>query len=375
MNIVKRIFFISVSHPKFGIGGAEIQTYEYAREFQANGWESYFLSKRTKNVNSFSSTDDRIHELFYNKTNNLNEILKILWLIIKLRPHAIFYRFHKFHFGLIVFISKLTGSKTIWSPMSDEYCDLHAATKALRARHFNNSIYAYAKLTVYDKIFSYGVKKASIIFSQNKIQSEIIKKNFGRESSTLYSSVKIDPYPLEKRENVCLFIASIKEMKNPEIFCEIAAWIKKTSENIKFEIIGKNYSNPEFADNLVQLINKTGVVYNGELTLEVIQSKLKRSKLLINTSTFEGFPNTFIRAWANGVPVVSLNVDPDNLIESKKIGVFCRGSVERMEEAIKSLMAKEEEWNILSINAYNFAKEKVNIINNTKKIIELIRSV
>ena len=43
-----------------------------------------------------------------------------------------------------------------------------------------------------------------------------------------------------------------------------------------------------------------------------------KSKILINTSSFEGFPNTFVQAWANGVPVISLKVDPDNIIKKKK---------------------------------------------------------
>ena len=37
--------------------------------------------------------------------------------------------------------------------------------------------------------------------------------------------------------------------------------------------------------------------------------------LLLCTSDEEGFPNMFTQAWASGTPIVTLKVDPDNIIE------------------------------------------------------------
>jgi glycosyltransferase involved in cell wall biosynthesis len=49
-------------------------------------------------------------------------------------------------------------------------------------------------------------------------------------------------------------------------------------------------------------------------------SEYRRAGILVNTSESEGFPNTFLEAWSNYVPVVSLKWDPDEIICRHKLG-------------------------------------------------------
>jgi glycosyltransferase involved in cell wall biosynthesis len=51
----------------------------------------------------------------------------------------------------------------------------------------------------------------------------------------------------------------------------------------------------------------------------------------------EGFPNVFIEAWACGIPVLSLHVDPGNVIENEGLGFAARGNMDKLVEAMDNL--------------------------------------
>jgi glycosyltransferase involved in cell wall biosynthesis len=61
--------------------------------------------------------------------------------------------------------------------------------------------------------------------------------------------------------------------------------------------------------------------YLGAKSHSEVNELLARSHIFVNTSTQEGFPNTFIQAWLRDVAVVSLNADPDGLLVIKRVGI------------------------------------------------------
>jgi glycosyltransferase involved in cell wall biosynthesis len=65
--------------------------------------------------------------------------------------------------------------------------------------------------------------------------------------------------------------------------------------------------------------------------------EMRDAVAVIKTSRVEGMPNGFLEAWARGVPVLSLHVDPDAKIANNDIGVAADGSMERLIEAAASL--------------------------------------
>jgi len=77
----------------------------------------------------------------------------------------------------------------------------------------------------------------------------------------------------------------------------------------------------------------------------------------VNTSTFEGFPNTFLQAWARGAIVATLAVDPDECMEALGIG-YCAGTMERLRAFIDDLSRSAEKRQKIAVQAFAFVHEK-----------------
>jgi len=375
-NKKKSIFFYTVSHPMFGIGGAEIQSYYYAKAFAEQGWKTYFISSLCE-IKTDEFNIKNIHLLLYNRTNNsIKETYYVLKYLARFKPSYVFYRYIRYQYGFIVFFGRLFfNCKFIFSTMSDELCGKHAST-ITRRKQINRKkpIYQYLyriKYWLQDKIFYFGVYLSHLHIVQNNFQLEKMKQDFKKNGFIIHNNTLIPEY-LNTRKNLVLFIATMKFMKRPEIFCKLAN--KHKNSNCRYVIIGSNYSDDKMAINFSNLVKTSNIDYLGAKPLSEVQQILSKSKLLINTSSYEGFPNTFVQAWARGVPVISLSVDPDNIIKNNHLGISCDNDFNKLVDNTEKLLNDNILWNKLSRNCYNYALKNLNTNIIVKKIINIIQS-
>jgi glycosyltransferase involved in cell wall biosynthesis len=78
--------------------------------------------------------------------------------------------------------------------------------------------------------------------------------------------------------------------------------------------------------------------------------------ILLSTSDVEGFPNTFVQAWSSGTPVVSIRIDPDNIIEHMRLGAVV-GNSDRAVHEIAALMHSPERRDAIAARAIAFVRE------------------
>jgi glycosyltransferase involved in cell wall biosynthesis len=88
-----------------------------------------------------------------------------------------------------------------------------------------------------------------------------------------------------------------------------------------------------------QLRAQPNVEFLDQVAPERAHEIMASAALLLSTSDTEGFPNTFLEAWASGTPKISLSVDPDQVIEREELGGVLAGDVAAAARLIGDLVA------------------------------------
>jgi glycosyltransferase involved in cell wall biosynthesis len=95
----------------------------------------------------------------------------------------------------------------------------------------------------------------------------------------------------------------------------------------------------------------------GQLPRGRVVDLMAGSFAVVSTSDFEGLPNVFLEAWARGVPVVSLEYDPDGRIAARGLGLVAGGSRERLVASTASLQHEPELRSKLGDNALAYIRD------------------
>ena len=132
--------------------------------------------------------------------------------------------------------------------------------------------------------------------------------------------------------------------------------------------VSNNYKF-KFKDKADKLPNLTFVPF---VLFENIDSYFKESKVFINTSTYEGFPNTFVQVAKNKTPIISLNVNPDKFLTKYKCGIVCDNNIKKMVNNLELLLTNQDLYNKFSENALRYAKEHHDIDKISMKWINLL---
>jgi len=170
----------------------------------------------------------------------------------------------------------------------------------------------------------WSVKRADIVISQSNDQRIGFKRNYDIESivvpsicerlTSTYSERMI--FHTNKREIDILWVGNALPKKRQEVFFELARLLPHR----KFAIAMNNSDNVRFEQAREYAKKLPNVIFLGTVPPVEMEGWFQKTKLFLNTSIREGFPNTFLQAWMNGIPVVSLNIDPDKIISSMGLG-------------------------------------------------------
>ena len=332
-------------------GGANVQMYQIAKEFgQCDEVDCYTL------IGDYETTN-------FDERDKFN-------LIKTFRDtDRIFVKFWKYHKKLqqIKPDAVLQRGLTVFSSLFAVYCKIYGISFVYMFASDTEAGGRYQESGKRARLFKWLLANARILITQNTYQKGMLSKQFGRESHIIRSGFYLKAEPQNQGDYV-LWVARHSHLKRPELFIELA------SQNPQWHF--KMVCPPSLAPNYDDLAQKAKKVKNLEFIKFVpfgnIDEYFEKAKVFVNTSDYEGFPQTFLQATMNGTPILSLLVNPDSLLTEHQIGFCCNGSMQLLQEKLVLLSSNADLYQTMSKNAFNYAQLNHDIKKNVKKIISLI---
>lgn len=333
------------------IGGIAVQMYFWARVFRSNGWEVF----------SFIENEKRQKEaegIVFQPQKNVKRVNMLLewWYafinMITLKPDVIIFRGANRELLPLSFFSNIFKIKLVMFGASDVNFE---PGKELVGSNINRKLYHRA------------LKRISFFVVQNKHQHDTLSEYFFKDSLILYNIWGEVKKQVEEKvpTSDAVWVANFRRLKRAEWVIDAA--IKCPDYHF---VMAGGKSNEYFDEMKNKAERAWNLDFLGPKPFFYANQLVKNSKVLLCTSTFEGFPNTFLQAWSNGIPVIS-TVDPSNIIKDYKLGVIVN-TEDELVSAIQTLLSDTNYYLHLSRSITTFFDENHSAQSAYNKLIKYI---
>jgi len=356
--------FVQLYHISQAGGGAEVQTHYLSRELVKRGFDVHYICKNinfTKENQNKIINGVKVHWLNNKPTHNISNIKSIENKLNEIKPDFIIERMSSAFGQAIINYKKNNNAKYIWICTDNisclKYKNLYSSYQKLNLIKFLYSIIRSIRI---DLIRQKSIKCSDTIFYQNDIQKEMIIRNFNRKPLKIISG---HPCVMQKESSgnnfenkIVLWCANFGKHKRPEIFIDLSKRFEQT--NFKFIMVG-GHPNQTYVEALLKDKSKN-VKITGKISFKESLKYFNQASLLVNTSISEGFSNTYIQAWLNGIPTIVMGADPDGLIKMNQLGYNCK-SINSMVHKVESLLNDKNSYSQMSKHVKCYAEKNHSI--------------
>ena len=247
---------------------------------------------------------------------------------------------------IVIFQKYLRGKKVVFRLGSDKDADLEFWRASRKLYH----------------LYKFGLKHSDLVYAQTKDQQKLLKENCSIDSRVLKNVFYLRRQDIGVKKEFILWVSRCEPLKRPLLFVELA----KRLPDENFVIVMPHARKADELSNarinrIIEEVKKASEILGNLEYLEFIpydriQDYYNRARLFVNTSLYEGFPNSFIQSCIGRTGILSFRVDPDGFLEDYGLGFYCSDSLDQATDFIHSLNDRKVES--LGENALSY------VINN-----------
>lgn len=245
--------------------------------------------------------------------------------------------------GQVAMFAGMYGRRVIFRIAHDANCD----PRTLMIRFWRDR-----------RLYEYGLRRSNAILAQTVVQQQLIKRYYDLDSTLASMMVEPATHNLgyEGRDVDVLWVNNLRRFKRPDLFVELARAMPST----RMHMVGGPAAG--FDDVYLALREQVPslphLTYHGPVPYHDVNDLYERSRVFVNTSDTEGFPNSYLQAWVRGVPVVAF-FDPDGVIAREGLGNAVR-TLPEMQQAVHRLLTDSDHWADVSVRCRRYMQKHYN---------------
>lgn len=204
-----------------------------------------------------------------------------------------------------------------------------------------------------------ALRRADLVYAQSDFQRSQMERYHG-----VTSTVQRTVYPAatgaapDQREHV-LWVGRCLDWKRPMAFLDLAEGLP----DLPFVMACPTYGGARALYDSVakRASGLPNVQFLGFVPFADTEALFRHARVFVNSSTAEGFPNTFVQAARVGTPVLSLEVNPDGILQSADFGACADGDPALLARQLSCLLDDRQTWGRQSANAYGYFQREHDI--------------
>ena len=296
-------------------GGLAIQMSYWAQIFAQKGWKVYSLSeKKQKEYNNVSFL--KFPNIRY--IGILIEFIMSFYYIVVKSPQVIIARGASRNTFYLSLWTRLVNAKLVFFGASNS--DFIIGEELINAERDK-------------RLYRKGIKRINYVVAQNEQQKKLVLKNYGDKECIIIPNIwPTNNNDTNDKDIDFLWVSNFRELKHPDWFIKLA----KDNPLYKFTMVGGRYDKGLYEACEKEATNIPNLKFLGSKPFNEVNEIFTHARCFVCTSTMEGFPNTFLQAWSNNIPVLS-TFAPSDIIQKHNLGTLVT-EYEEMNENIPQII-------------------------------------
>lgn len=223
---------------------------------------------------------------------------------------------------------------------------------------------------VFGALFEFAVRRCDARHSITRDQAEV----FGRRgmNCTFYRYLLV-PRTAPKGDGKkvdLLWVSRCHPIKRPHLFLDLAQALPEA----RCRMICPGEDRELWESVAVRASGIPNLEFIEKVPYHEVQAHYDAAEVFVNTSTFEGFPNSFIQAGLGKTALLSLCVDPDGMIGVFGSGMLAGDSSQALLECAKRMLSDKEKLAAMQAGSARMVAEWLDNRVNVEKYLSGLRA-